>query len=76
MNVYAFILMNIQMRNFSSESLPIIEMLEECFPGKKSLFPKKSVDRHRARQICETVNCSMQPVQNLSVIRVSTLSVI
>ena len=69
-NEYKFILINIQ---FLSESLPIIEMLEECFPEKKSLFPKNPVDRHRARQICETVNCSMQPVQNLSVMRVSRL---
>lgn len=48
------------------ESLAIIEWLEENFP-EPSLFPKGTFLRARARQLAETVNAGIQPLQNLDV---------
>jgi maleylpyruvate isomerase len=48
-----------------SQSLAILEFLEERFP-EKPLLPKDLFERARARQIAEMVNSGIQPLQNLS----------
>ena len=53
-----------------SESLPILELIEECFPKSKSLLPEYSIEKHRVRQICEIINSGMQPLQSLGNLRV------
>jgi maleylacetoacetate isomerase len=50
------------------ESLAILEWLEENYPSP-SLFSGDSFLRARIRQLAETVNSGIQPLQNLSVIR-------
>jgi len=52
-----------------TESLPILELIEESFPDTPKLLPNCSMDRHRMRVICETINAGMQPLQNLSTLR-------
>lgn len=49
-----------------SQSLAIIEFLEESFPSPP-LLPKDSFERARARQLAEMVNSGIQPLQNLAV---------
>ncbi|XP_785986.1 maleylacetoacetate isomerase isoform X1 [Strongylocentrotus purpuratus] len=48
-----------------TQSLPIIEYLDETIPNC-SLFPKDPIKRYMARQVAETINAGIQPVQNLS----------
>jgi maleylpyruvate isomerase len=52
-----------------TQSLAIIEYLEETFPGKTAVLPRHPAARARARQIAEIVNSGIQPLQNLSVLR-------
>jgi maleylpyruvate isomerase len=47
------------------QSLPIIEFLDERFPGAP-LLPKDPYLRARARALAEIVNSGIQPLQNLS----------
>ena len=47
------------------QSLPIIEFLDETFPGAP-LLPKDPYARARARALAEIVNSGIQPLQNLS----------
>jgi maleylacetoacetate isomerase len=49
------------------ESMAICEFLEEVFP-EKSLLPKDSVLRGKARAICSEIASGIQPLQNLSVL--------
>ena len=49
-----------------SQSIAIIEFLEEAFPTKTPLLPVNPVDRAKARQICQIVNSGIQPLQNVS----------
>src|SRR5665213_1802972 len=51
---------------FLSESLPILEWLNETYP-EPSLFPKDPIARARARQLAEVINAGTQPLQNLNV---------
>jgi len=53
---------------FLSESLPIIEFLEEKHP-EHSLLPGSSFDKAFMRQLAETINAGTQPLQNLDVFR-------
>lgn len=48
-----------------TQSLPIIEYLDERFP-EPPLLPRALEDRARARAIAEMVNSGIQPLQNLS----------
>lgn len=50
------------------ESLAILEWLEENFPTP-SFFQGDSFDRARIRQLAETVNSGIQPLQNLDVVK-------
>ncbi len=50
------------------QSFAIIEYLDEVFP-QPALFPKDSYGRAKVRQICESVNCGIHPLQNLKVLQ-------
>lgn len=50
------------------ESLAILEWLEESYPSP-SFFAGDSFLRARVRQLAETVNAGIQPLQNLDVVR-------
>lgn len=47
-----------------SQSLAIIEFLDECFPDKLRLLPRDPLVRARARQLAEAINSGVQPLQN------------
>jgi len=49
-----------------TQSLPILEYLDERFPGT-TLLPKDPYLRARARMLAEIVNSGIQPLQNLAV---------
>lgn len=51
-----------------SESLPIIEYLEETRPTP-ALLPSSPADRAMARRLAEIVNSGTQPLQNLRVLK-------
>ena len=51
-----------------TESLPIMEYLEENIKTGKSLLPSDPLKRFEVRRLCETINSGTQPIQNLSVI--------
>jgi maleylpyruvate isomerase len=53
---------------FISQSLPIIEYLDERFP-EVPLLPKDMYLRARCRALAEIVNSGIQPLQNLSTTR-------
>ena len=49
-----------------SQSVAIIEYLEEIFPNKPSLFPADPASRALVRQCVETINSGAQPFGNLA----------
>lgn len=51
-----------------TQSLPIIEYLEERFP-ERPLLPESRDDRARVRQLAEIVNSGIQPFQNLTFLK-------
>ncbi len=48
-----------------AQSLPIIEYLEEVFPGPR-LLPSDPLARAYARELSEMINAGIQPLQNTS----------
>ncbi len=48
-----------------TQSLPILEYLEERFPAPP-ILPRDPAHRHRARALAELINSGIQPLQNLS----------
>jgi maleylpyruvate isomerase len=48
-----------------TQSLAIIEYLDETFPGAR-LIPKDPVDRARVRMLSNIIACDIQPLQNTS----------
>lgn len=51
-----------------TQSLAIIEFLDEAFPHTVKLLPADTLARARARQFAEVINAGIQPLQNLSVL--------
>ena len=51
-----------------TQSLAIIEYLDEVFPGAR-LIPKDPVDRARVRMLSQIIACDIQPLQNTSTTR-------
>lgn len=51
-----------------TQSLPIIEYLEETRPGNP-LLPKEPTKRVQCRRVAELINSGIQPVQNLAVLQ-------
>ncbi|MGZ6485796.1 MAG: maleylacetoacetate isomerase [Pseudobdellovibrio sp.] len=52
---------------FISQSVAIIEYLEETFKDTPSLYPQDSFKKAKVRQVCEIINSDMHPLQNLKV---------
>ena len=52
-----------------TQSLPIIEYLDETRPGDHKILPSDHLQRFQARQIAEVINAGTQPLQNLSVLK-------
>lgn len=50
-----------------SESMAILEWLEETFPTRP-LLPNDGFSRQRVRQLCQTIVSGIQPLQNLEVL--------
>jgi maleylacetoacetate isomerase len=48
-----------------TQSLAIIEYLDEVFPGTR-LIPKDPLDRARVRMLSQIIACDIQPLQNTS----------
>jgi maleylpyruvate isomerase len=51
-----------------TQSLAIIEYLDETFPGTR-LIPKDPLDRARVRMLSQIIACDIQPLQNTSTTR-------
>jgi len=51
-----------------TQSLAIIEYLDECFPGPR-LLPDAPADRARARMLAQSVACDLHPLNNLRVLK-------
>lgn len=49
-----------------SESMAMVEMIEELFPFN-SLFPENIILRAKVREVCEIVNSTIHPIQNSKV---------
>ncbi|MGA9911051.1 maleylacetoacetate isomerase [Paraburkholderia sp.] len=54
-----------------SQSLAIIEYLDECYPDV-ALLPTASIDRVRVRQLSQYIACEMHPLNNLRVLKYLT----
>ena len=54
-----------------SQSLAIIEYLEESYPDA-ALLPAASIDRVRVRQLSQYIACEMHPLNNLRVLKYLT----
>lgn len=53
-----------------TQSIPIIEFLDEAFPDDKHpLLPQDIMLRARTRQVSEIINSGIQPMQNIRLIR-------
>lgn len=52
-----------------SQSMAIIEYLDEAFPNTPKLFSGTAYDRAKIRQICENINADIHPLQNLKVMQ-------
>ena len=53
-----------------SQSVAIMEFLDEAFPGRPALYPSSSLaERALAREMVEIVNSGIQPLQNMSLMR-------
>lgn len=50
------------------QSLPIIEYIEESYPGTYSILPNDTLLRQRTRAMAELVNSGIQPLQNLAIL--------
>lgn len=49
-----------------SESVAMIELIEESFP-EPSLFPDSKIAKAKVREVCEIINATIHPVQNSKV---------
>jgi len=61
--VPAFILNDVTI----TQSMAIMEFLEESFSDRQCILPKDPFQRAKVREICEVINAGTQPIQNLSV---------
>lgn len=52
-----------------SQSLAIIEYLEEAFPDTPALLPAEPAARARVRSLAQLVACDIHPLNNLSVLQ-------
>ena len=52
-----------------TQSIAILEYLDETRPDINPFFPKEPIDRASVREICAMIACDIQPVQNLGVLK-------
>lgn len=52
-----------------SQSIAMIEFLEDAFPTQAALLPLDPLDRAKAREMVEVINAGTQPLQNLPLVR-------
>ena len=52
-----------------TQSIAIIEFLEEQYPNLPNLLPNAPIERAKARSYAELINAGIQPLQNLSVLQ-------
>lgn len=52
-----------------TQSIPIIEYLEEAYPETPRLLPLQAADRARVRAFSAIIACDIHPIQNLSVLK-------
>lgn len=52
-----------------TQSIPIIEYLEEADPAPLRLLPDDATDRARARAFAAVIACDIHPIQNVSVLK-------
>jgi maleylacetoacetate isomerase len=55
-----------------TQSLAIIEYIEEVFPSKPALLPADPRERARVRALALTVACEIHPINNLRVLQYLT----
>ena len=51
-----------------TQSVAIMEFLDQCFPKAKSLFPKGGMDKIAASEMVEIINSGIQPLQNVPMV--------
>lgn len=51
-----------------TQSLSILEYLEECYPAK-ALLPKDLVERAKVRAFAQSIACDIHPINNLRVLK-------
>jgi maleylpyruvate isomerase len=54
---------------YVSQSIAIVEFLDEAFPHRRSLLPKDPRERAIAREMVELINAGTQPLQNSVVLK-------
>lgn len=52
-----------------TQSMAIMEYLDESYPERSPLLPQNALDRAKARSYAELINAGIQPLQNLSVLQ-------
>lgn len=52
-----------------SQSMAILEYLEEVFPNTESLLPQDPFLKAKIRQFCENINADIHPLQNLKLMQ-------
>lgn len=52
-----------------TQSLPIIEFLDELFPTSHPLLPSDPLLKAHVRQFAEVINSGMQPLNNINILR-------
>lgn len=52
-----------------TQSLAIIEYLDEKYPNDHALLPKHTLDRARVRMLAQDIACDTQPIVNLRVMQ-------
>jgi maleylacetoacetate isomerase len=52
-----------------SQSIAIVDFLEEVFPDRQSVFPHDPLQKALARQMVEIVNSGTQPLQNIFLLK-------
>jgi maleylacetoacetate isomerase len=54
---------------YLTQSIAIVEFLEEAFPNRPALLPTDPEDRAMAREMVEIINSGTQPLQNMPMVR-------
>lgn len=52
-----------------TQSLVILEYLDETYPEGPQLFPREGEARYRVKELCEIINSSIQPLTNLGTLQ-------